>query len=275
MLLPGYDFTRDLAGAASEMEDLSPSQQAVINPTTIPLLHVNDITTLNASTQAVLPPETRAALVGDPLPAAFGHGTMVAGAVRLVAPGAKILPLKAFNSNGTGTLFNIVRAIYYAQEKGARVINLSLSSGTKSRELEKAIRFVSNRGVTCVASAGNDGLRTDDVYPAAISGVIGVASVNSIDARSLFSNYGQKIVKISAPGEEMLLPYPGGRWAGGWGTSFAAPMVSGTAAMLLSANPNTTVKDIQKAFTHAAPLEGEMGAGRLNVYQSLMGAWWD
>ncbi|RYG36280.1 hypothetical protein EON81_10225, partial [bacterium] len=272
-LLPGYDFTRDEAGAASEMQDLSPEQQAIINPTTIPLLSVPATATVNSSTVARLTRKESDALAGVPLPAAFGHGTMVAGAVRLVAPGAKILPLKAFNANGTGTLFNIVRAIYYAQAQGAKIINLSLSTTTSSKELERAIRFVNSKGVICVASAGNDGIETNQIYPAMCKDVIGVASVNAIDARSQFSNYGEKLVKISAPGEEILLPYPGDRWAGGWGTSFAAPIVSGTAAMIVSVRPSSTTRDVQKALSHAAPLEGLMGYGRLNVFEAVSAAW--
>ena len=62
------------------------------------------------------------------LPAAFGHGTMVAGIVHLVAPTAQIMPLKAFTADGTSRTFDIVRAIYYAVDHGARVINMSFSA---------------------------------------------------------------------------------------------------------------------------------------------------
>ena len=105
------------------------------------------------------------------LPAAFGHGTMVAGIVHLVAPTARIMPLKAFTADGTSRTFDIVRAIYYAVDHGARVINMSFSAAMPSPEIARAINYATDRGVICVASAGNLG-REVVVYPGGFRNVL-------------------------------------------------------------------------------------------------------
>ena len=111
---------------------------------------------LNQSTVAFLDQSTVAFLDGK-LPAAFGHGTMVAGLVHLVAPTAKIMPLKAFRADGTSRVLDIVRAVYYAADHGATVINMSFSLSGSSPELAEALEYATSRKVICVASAGNMG----------------------------------------------------------------------------------------------------------------------
>ena len=92
---------------------------------------------------------------------------MVAGLIRLVAPEAKILPLKAFRADGSSTTSNIIRAIYYAVEKGARVINVSFSAWRARRSSSARSPIATSRGVICVAAAGNTGTNTL-TYPAAL-----------------------------------------------------------------------------------------------------------
>src|SRR6267142_1368634 len=124
VLLAGYDFTRNQAGG-SEMTDLTQSDFPVYPPQSCPSCQP---ATVNQSTAAVLDQSTAAVLDGNGHPnkyAAFGHGTMVMGVVHLVAPTAMLLPLKAFHSNGTGNLSDILRAIYYAVQNNANVINMS------------------------------------------------------------------------------------------------------------------------------------------------------
>jgi len=89
----------------------------------------------------------------------------VAGLIHYVAPTAKILPLKAFNADGTARLSDIVRAIYYAVDNGARIINMSFSATESSQELMRAIAYANNRNVIVVAAAGNEGYEAV-VYPA-------------------------------------------------------------------------------------------------------------
>src|SRR4029077_757658 len=90
------------------------------------------------STAAVVDQST-AAVVDNKDYAAFGHGTMTTGIVHLVAPHAKILPLKAFSSNGTGQLSNIIAALYYAVQHKANVVNMSFDLSSPSPALSRAV----------------------------------------------------------------------------------------------------------------------------------------
>lgn len=263
---PGYDFIRNQAGLPSELADLDASTLALLNPYTTAI--VDSVATLNPYTTAIVDQNTAAGLNPNQLPAGFGHGTMVAGVVRLIAPRAFIMPLKSFGADGRGTLFNVVRAIYYAQANGARVINMSLSFETPSPELEKAVVYVSERGVTCVGSAGNRGLETL-TYPAAYQQVIGVGSTTMLDQRSIFSNFGDNLVRIGAPGEGIITPYPGGKYAAAWGTSFSAPIVSGAVALMLHVKPQLGWEWADAAVSEAEPAIGNLGSGRLNVYRAV------
>ena len=80
---------------------------------------------------------------------------------------------------------------------------------------------------------------------------MGVASTNNQDQRSSFSNYGNQIVWVAAPGEGVITTYPFGLYAAGWGTSFSSPMVSGTASLLLNLQTKANQNQAAWAFTHA------------------------
>src|SRR2546428_8734833 len=227
VLLAGYDFTRSQPGA-SELTDLNPADFPVYPPQSCPGCQP---VIVNQSTAAVLDQSTAAVLDGRQY-AAFGHGTMVMGVIHLVAPTAQLLPLKAFHSDGTASLADILRAIYYGVQNGANAINMSFDTKTSSTELQKALDYANQSGVICAASAGNDGMQ-EIVYPAALqTDVMGVASTTNQDTRSSFSNYGSAIVWVAAPGESIVSTYPFNTYAAGWGTSFSAPFVSGAAALL-------------------------------------------
>src|SRR6267143_1014772 len=143
-LVPGYDFTRDLPGIPSEFADLSQSTASILDQSTASIL--------DQSTASIL--DTRL------VPQAFGHGTMVAGIIHLVAPTAQIMPLKAFKVDGTSNLFDIMRAIYFAVDHGAKVINMSFSMANSSPELTRVINYATGHGPICVSSAGNTGKGT-------------------------------------------------------------------------------------------------------------------
>ncbi|MCX6602695.1 MAG: S8 family serine peptidase [Acidobacteria bacterium] len=258
VLLPGYDFTRNLAGTASELADLDQSTVAILDQSTVAILDgkVRPVK-LNQSTVAILDQSTVAILDGR-LPAAFGHGTMVAGLVHLTAPTARILPLKAFRADGSSNLSDIVRAIYFAVDRGAAVITMSFSFDTPSVALSDAIAYAVKRGVICVASVGNDG-KEKRVYPAAFSRVIGVSSTNYSDKRSPFSNYGEDS-KASAPGEAVITTFPGNHYAGVWGTSFSTPMVAGAMAIMRQINPKMDAADAADLLEHGLKVRGDMGA---------------
>src|SRR5207302_11285327 len=118
---------------------------------------------VNQSTAAVLDQST-AAVLDNAQYAAFGHGTMVLGIVHLVAPTAKLLPLKAFKSDGTGQLSDILRAIYDAVQKyNANVINMSFDFQTASQELSNALTYANRLGTTRASSEGHDGVRASGV----------------------------------------------------------------------------------------------------------------
>ena len=242
-LVPGYDFVHELPGVASEWTGLDQSVIAVLDQSTIAVLDQSTMAVLdsagfsqvNPSVVAILDQSVIAVLDGDPLPPAFGHGTMVAGIVHRVAPAARIMPLKAFDAAGNGSLYDIVRAIYYAVDNGANVINMSFSIEVFSPELMRAVNYAAAKGVTCVASAGNRGLEAL-VYPAALGNAIGVASTDDYDYMSAFSNRGSDLVSVAAPGEVILTTFPGGGWAVASGTSFAAPWIAGAAAIFADKN---------------------------------------
>ncbi len=266
VLLPGYDFTRNQPGA-SEWLDVSELQNGYVDTNS----QDQEPGYVQQSTAAVLDQSTAAVLDG-PDYTAFGHGTMTSGLVHLVAPKAQILPLKAFSSNGTGYLSNIVAALYYATQHHANVVNMSFDLTSNSPSLTQAISYANKAGVVLVAAAGNESTSAP-VYPAALNNyVVGIASTTNWDARSTFSNYGSVDVLIAAPGENIISTFPGGTYASASGTSFSSPLVAGTAALMLSARPSLNQNQAASALTHAIKLTPDLNHGRLDIYQAVS-AW--
>jgi subtilisin family serine protease len=277
-LVQGYDFTRNIPGG-SEIADISQSTDSILDQSTDSILDQStdsildqkSALVLSQSTTAILDQSTDSILDQNPslLPSAFGHGTMVAGLIHLVAPTAKIMPVKVFTGTGTSTLSNIVAGIYWAVDHGASVINMSFSATASSQDLQTAINFANSQGIICVAAAGNNGEQIM-VYPAGYhSAVMGVASTNNQDIRSTFSNYGNNLVTVAAPGEAVVTLYPGNNYAEGWGTSFSAPLVAGGAALLVQLGGNH-VNEAQaaQAISQAVPVGQGLGAGELNLPQA-------
>jgi len=258
VLLAGYDFTRNQPGG-SELNDISMSAP--------PPCETCAAAYVNQHTAAMLDQHTAAMLDGSQY-AAFGHGTMVMGVIHLVAPTAQLLPLKSFSANGNGSLSNILAAIYYAVQNHASVINMSFDLTTSSTELADAINYANKNNVILAASSGNDG-KQEMVYPAGLQNVMGVASTNNQDQRSTFSNYGNQIVWVAAPGEGVITTYPFATYAAGWGTSFSSPMVAGTASLLVNMQSSTSENQASWAVAHAKWIGLNMGNGRLDVYGSL------
>jgi len=273
VLLPGCDFTHNQPDGScqpggSELTDISFSPP--------PPCQDCSAAQVNQSTAAVLDQSTAAVLdCNGATPcqyAAFGHGTMVMGVIHLVAPTAQLLPLKTFKSDGTGFLSDILRAIYYAVQNDANVINMSFDTQTRSRELRKALDYAKQNNIICAASAGNEGQSAPpiNVYPAQWQNdVMGVASTTDQDTRSSFSNYGDQIVWVAAPGEAIVTTYPFSTYAAGWGTSFSAPFVSGGSSLLLNKQANTNEFQAARAVAHAVSLGPDMGNGRLDLVQAL------
>lgn len=258
VLLLGYDFTRNQPGG-SEMTDLNGATGTACSSCQAAFV--------DQHTAAMLDQHTAAMLDGSPY-SAFGHGTEVMGVIHLVAPTAHLLPLKAFSSNGTGTLSNIIAAIYYAVQNNANVINMSFELSTNSTELTDALNYATSNNVICAASSGNDG-EDEVVYPAGLPNVMGVASTNDSDQRSSFSNYGDQVVWVAAPGENIVTTYPFGTYSATSGTSFTSPMVAGTAALLLNLQSGWNQSTAAAAIAHANWIGPNMGNGELDVFQTL------
>jgi subtilisin family serine protease len=242
---------------------------------------------VSQSTVAVLDQSTVAVLDGGPY-AAFGHGTMTAGIIHLVAPQAQIMPLKSFAADGTAYDSNILRAIYYAVAHGAKVINMSFNYTSYSQQLANAVNYATDNGVVSIAAAGNSG-EDVKVYPGALKNVVDVASTSDSDEPSSFSNYGAPPVWLAAPGEGVMTTYPFSTYAAGWGTSFSTPFVTGTAALMVSTyNANaggsggvlctllSTLSaasfepQVANALAHTDPIPyPQMGHGRLDTYLAV------
>jgi subtilisin family serine protease len=264
VLLQGYDFTRNQPGASEWLDVSSTGVSTTSSQSAQPVM-------VQQSSAAILDQSSAAILDGSPY-VAFGHGTMTSGLVHLVAPKAKILPLKAFSANGTGHLSNIIAALYYAVKNKANVVNMSFDLSYSSPALSQAVSYANKAGVVLVAAAGNENTSAR-VYPASMSGsVVGIASTSDWDARSSFSNYGSADVWIGAPGEYVISTYPGGTYGSESGTSFSSPLVAGTVALMLSTKQPINQSQAASALQHAVPLTSDLNHGRLDVYQAVS-AW--
>lgn len=212
-----------------------------------------------------------------------GHGTFVTGMIAAgingigtigVAPKAKIQPLKCFEANVKTTVSMMVPAIYAAvDEYGCQVLNMSLGTTTDSQTLKNAVAYALGKGCIVVASVGNEG--TDELsYPAAYPGVIGVGAVNGLKKVSSFSQKNAS-VKLVAPGEQVLSTFTGSRYGTWEGTSFSTPLVSGAAALLLSADVSLNPEQMYDLLTRTAVRLGEdaystsYGYGLLHIGRAL------
>ncbi len=199
------------------------------------------------------------------------HGTASSGRVMDGAGEAnvQIMPVQVFGEYGGASWSSIIKAINYAVDNGAKVINMSLGGRGYSSLLQQAVDQAVAAGVTVVASSGNS-YREEKMYPAAYNGVISVAATNEGGKKANFSTYGSW-VDMSAPGDWMrLLSHGGYRFSRG--TSFSAPFIAGMAALLRSAFPSLTVPQVEQIFkskardvdTQNQRYAGKLGAGFLN-----------
>jgi subtilisin family serine protease len=264
VLAPGFNFIANV-NDPSELVDLTPAMSAALAQSTTSILDSQNLVQMNTSTAAILSQSTTSILDGPP--GEFGHGTMTAGLIHLVAPGARIMSLKAFAGDGSSDIFNIVRAIYYAADNGANVISMSFEIAQSSPTLQNAIQYALSKNVVVVAASGNDGEQIL-VFPSAYNSVVGVGSTSNSDVKSSFTNFGTNSVFVAAPGEGVITTYPGGNYAAGWGTSFSTPLVAGEAALILQARPTYKPGDVANAISRAFAVQ-QMGHGRADLCLAL------
>jgi len=216
----------------------------------------------------------------------FGHGTAVAGiaaakannsiGIAGVAYNARILPVKVLDATGSGNDPVIAQGIVWATDHGAKVINMSLGGYGDSPVLAQAVAYALAHNVVVVAATGNDATNTPS-YPASSPGVIGVGATDLTGRLVQFSNYGDQ-VDVAAPGWDMVFPYYLSQGYGqGSGTSFAAPVVSGVAALVRSLSPSmnqaTVAARLKDTATDAGP-DGDdqwYGNGLVNAWAALGG----
>ncbi|WP_408056812.1 type VII secretion-associated serine protease mycosin [Streptomyces huasconensis] len=195
-----------------------------------------------------------------------GHGTRVAGIIAArpakgtgfvgLAPEATIIPIRQNDAEGHGTAETLAQSIDYAVGAGADVINISqdtANAAEPSPELKRAVDRALGLRRVIVASAGNDGLggNVKKTYPASYEGVLAVAASDRNNERAAFSQSGG-FVDVAAPGVDMISTVPLGGHCADSGTSFAAPYVTGLAALIKSKHPNWTPRQITAQIQQTA-----------------------
>ena len=196
--------------------------------------------------------------------AGHGRGPGATLGVIGVAPRARVLSVRVILDDGEpGTAAYdedpryanaIAKGIYYAVRHGAAVINMSLGSQQPTAYLRAAVGYALTRGVVVVASAGNDGTNggfAPYIYPASFTGVIAVAAVSGSGARASFSEQNAAVI-MSAPGVGVIGAGPGGQYFDAEGTSPAAALVSGVAALIKSRYPRLSPALVEQALITSA-----------------------
>ena len=233
------------------------------------------------------------------------HGTLVAGVIAAngnngtgvsgVVWNVRIMPLRVLDNRGSGGTSGVDAAIRYAVSHGAKVVNISFSGHSYSPTLANTLRDAYKAGVIIVAAAGNEGdteqggnLNVHPEYPVCYRGaaneqiVIGVSALDVRGKRSSFTNYGSECISLSAPGENFYLPQvyrPSSAgfqqaYGSGWsGSSLAAPLVSGVAALMASMSPGISPSEVRRLLMSTAEnisaqnpgVAADLGAGELNA----------
>src|SRR3989344_3001678 len=187
------------------------------------------------------------------------------------------------DSQGAGSLGHAIAAMNYAVSRGARILNLSWGGADCQQNFAAAMEALSNQGVLLVTAAGNgdyygNGINVDENpdYPSAFNlmNQINVAASTADDFMIRFSNFGRKKVLVAAPGYEIDSTVPGNQVERMSGTSMAAPMTAGAAALLMSAFPAATTQQVKLALLRGVDVraghEFEVSTrGRINVRKSL------
>ncbi|WP_225334014.1 S8 family serine peptidase [Halomicrobium urmianum] len=216
---------------------------------------------------------------GDPAPDTSdeAHGTHVAGCasadtdngVGVAGPSdSRLLVARALDETGRGSLSDIADAIQWATDRGADVINVSLGGGSDTRTMKRAVEYAADQhDALVVCAAGNSG-QSGVAYPARYEECVAVSAVDPNEELADFSNYGSA-VELAAPGVNVLSTMPSDGYGHYSGTSMAAPVVAGVAALGKAANPDLGAEELRRLLRETAVDVGlssdEQGAGRVDA----------
>lgn len=223
---------------------------------------------------------------------AHGHGTHVAGIIGArfnpskgvagVSQHVALMPLRYYSPANTGrqNLENSIKALHFAIDHGAQIINYS-GGGPQFSEAEfLALKRAEEKGILVVCAAGNEHQNTDLVqnyyYPAAygLSNIISVAAIDVSGKLIASSNFGKHKVDLAAPGENIFSTLPKGRYGTMTGTSQGTPHVAGVAQLLKSLNPSLTPSEVKARILASVDQlpglkEKVRSGGKLNAYKAL------
>ncbi len=214
------------------------------------------------------------------------HGTHVAGTVAAkanngvgvagVSFNSPLSICKALSSSGSGSLAGVANCITYLNQKGAKVISMSLGGSSGATTLQQAVQNAYKGGgaggSVLVAAAGNDGNSSLN-YPAAYAEVVSVGATDNRDAKASFSNTNSD-VEVSAPGVNILSTKRGGGYVSFSGTSMATPHAAGVAGVIFTRNPAFTAGQVRSRLDSAVDDKGAAGRdssygfGRVNLQKA-------
>ena len=215
------------------------------------------------------------------IPESF-HGTHVAGIIAATRNNnvgiagwslVQLLAVRVLNDSGSGTTDVVASGIRWAADHGARIINMSLTSSQSSTPMSDACAYAAQAGVVIVAASGNDGQEAIG-YPAALSQCIAVGATSTDSRLSSYSNYGAE-QELVAPGDSIMSCVPGVNYGWAWGTSMAAPQVSGVAALVLAKNWGLSASQVRAVLDASAIDMGvagrdiQYGYGLVNAKRAL------
>lgn len=217
-----------------------------------------------------------------------GHGTHVAGIVigagldifsqQIDLSRIQVMPLKFLDNQGSGSTANAIKAIYYAVNNGARVINNSWGGPGYSSALLEAMTYAYDHHVLLVSAAGNSSKNNDanEMYPAnyGVPSNISIAATSDTDRLASFSNYGAQTVHLASPGVYIYSTLPGNSFGSMSGTSMAAPFVSGIAALALREAPQMSGYQLKSLLISTANPIGTLtnkikSGSRIDTYSLL------
>lgn len=223
--------------------------------------------------------------------AGHGHGLKGRRGVIGVAPEARVLSVRVileeeepgFDEFNTAPRFEdvVAEGIRYAVDRGAHVINMSISKELATKQERSAVRYAISKGVVLVAAAGNEGALPPTrapfapySYPAAFPGVVSVGATDGRLRRASFSNWNASVL-IAAPGVDIMGAGPGDAYWVGQGTSQATALVSGVAALIKAKYPDMSPPLVVQALTASATdrppggYDTDTGFGVVNAARAL------